>query len=70
MIIPTDNDIYIWQENERYIQSELDMIHVYFVHHEWQNDILYDTSIDKINIEKYVTNIPDSTSISTFKIKV
>eukprot|EP01084_Bolivina_argentea_P102582 183773_1 len=60
------NGIYFFQKNEKYIQSELDMIHAYFVHHEWHNDTRYEPSTDNMNAEKYVTNIPDSTSIDQY----
>eukprot|EP01084_Bolivina_argentea_P317880 551176_1 len=59
------DDIYIWKKNEKYIQSELDMIHAYFVHHEWQNDMRCEQSA-----EKYITNIPDSPSIDQYKFGV
>ena len=52
----------LWIEKEKYIQSELDMIHAYLVHHDWQNDLRNKSNTE--NKEKFVTKISNDIDIS------
>eukprot|EP01084_Bolivina_argentea_P299604 516448_1 len=71
----------IWTKQQYYIQSQLDMIHGYFVHHDWQNDINIiqktDTSATQkknvsrtlstnVNKDKFISNITNENSINRY----